>query len=202
MLIVLFTSLISVLLAFIFYKTIHKYNYFIYGFFAILAIGVHENGNAITLGYVPFGLFLVVMFTGVLDKGKIRKRLAMVRAEYAIIATILLLPHALGYLIWYLEIAFPQMLTISQISGILAVIVIVPLFITSFQIIRKKMTYKVWKRLHKASYVMYGLSFLHLLLLNNERLYYYIVIAGVYSFFKFLDIMSQRKKNKLKETSN
>jgi len=192
----LVTAIISVILAYFFYKQIHKYNYFIFGIFAIVALAFHDSGNGITLGFIPFGLFLVVIFTGTLNKGVIRKRLAMVRAEYAIIATILLLPHALGYIEIYLDEVFPELATLSQIIGVIAFVLIVPLFVTSFQFIRKKMSYKTWKTLHKAGYVIYGLIWVHLLLLQNERFYLYLVIGVLYIATRVIDFITIQNKKR------
>jgi DMSO/TMAO reductase YedYZ heme-binding membrane subunit len=192
--IALTTAIISVFLAYFLYKPIHKYNYFIYGFFALIALAFHEDGNAITLGFIPFGLFLVVIFTGALSKGVIRKRLAMVRAEYAIIATILLLPHAFGYIEIYLDEIFPELASVSQILGVIAFVIIIPLFVTSFQFVRKKMNYKSWKLLHRAAYIVYGLIWFHLLLLQNERFYLYLAVGILYILTRVYDIITTQKK--------
>lgn len=194
MTIVLLTALISVILALLLYKQIHEYKVILYLFFGLLGLVVHESGNIITLGYVPFGLFLVVMFTGVLNKGLIRKRLARVRAEYAIIGFILLLPHAIGYIEIYLDEIFPTLASVSQIIGVIAFLIMIPLTVTSFQSIRKKFTYKQWKSLHQAAYFAYLGVFIHLLLLNNERFFYYLAITIVYIVLKIPDIYKQLKK--------
>lgn len=196
MLIILSTALISVFLAFLFYKEIHKYKIIIYIVTGVLALLVHESGNVITLGFVPFGIFLVVMFAGTLDKGIYRKRLFQVRAEYAIIGFILLLPHAFGYIEIYLEELFPKLLTFSQLAGLLSFIIMIPLTITSFQIIRKKFTYKQWKTLHKGAYYVYLFIFIHLLVLNNDRFYYYLAITITYICLKVPDFYKTYSKQK------
>jgi sulfoxide reductase heme-binding subunit YedZ len=196
MTIVLLTALISVILAFFFYKQIHKYKYILYGFFGLLALVVSESGNIITLGFVPFGIFLVVMYTGVLDKGIVRKRLALVRAEYAIIGSILLLPHAIGYLEIYLDEVFPKLAGWSQLFGVLAFLTMIPLFVTSFQFIRKKFSYKEWKSLHKVAYVSYLFIFAHLLILNNDRFFYYLAITVVYIALKVPTVYKWIEKRK------
>ena len=203
MTVILLTAIISVILALLFYKQIHEYKIILYVFFGLLALVVHESGNIITLGFVPFGIFLVVMFAGTLNKGVYRKRLFMVRAEYAIIGFILLLPHAIGYIEIYLDEVFPQLLSLSQVMGILSFVIMIPLAITSFQIIRKKFTYKQWKKLHTAAYYAYLAVFIHLLVLNNERFLYYLAITIVYVLLKAPDIykiFQKKYQTKRKET--
>ena len=73
--IVIFTLSIS------FPRFIHKHNYFIYIISAIIAIIFSgEEANIITLGYVPLSFMIVVMYTGVFQRGFIKKRLMTVRA--------------------------------------------------------------------------------------------------------------------------
>ena len=204
MTVILITALTSVILAFVFYKQIHQYKFVLYVIAAVIGIAIHDDANIITLGYVPLAMFLVVMYSGVLNKGKLRKRLFMVRAEYAILATILLLPHGLGYLLYFLdEIDFKNW-GISFFVGFVTLLFIVPLFITSFQSIRKKMKYKQWKSLHRTAYIVYTLIFAHLLLLQNERFYIYLSIYGLYVLFKIPDLVKDynKKKSKLKEAKN
>lgn len=198
MTIILLTAIISTILSFFLYRQIHEYKIILYIFFGLLAFIVHESGNIITLGFVPYGLFLVVMFTGALDKGITRKRLSMVRAEYAIIGTILLLPHAIGYIEIYLDEMFPKVPPLYFFIGLLAFVMIIPLFVTSFQNVRRKLKYKQWKRLHQAAYLSYLLIFIHLLLLNNERFIYYLAIVVIYVLIKvpsFYRIKNKKKTN-------
>jgi DMSO/TMAO reductase YedYZ heme-binding membrane subunit len=197
MTIILTTSIISVFLAFYLYKPIHKYRYPIYAVVAIISLIAAEDANIINMGYVPFGVFLVVMYAGVLEKGLLRKRLFMVRAEYAVIATIFLLPHAFGYLGFFLEDADILKAPINFYFGLLSAIVAVPLFVTSFQFIRRRMNYKDWKRLHKAAYLFYNLVMIHLILLFNDRLWMYVSVYALYLILKvpsWITMISTKKE--------
>jgi DMSO/TMAO reductase YedYZ heme-binding membrane subunit len=181
MTVILVTSLLFTLFALILYRPIHRYRYFIYGLTAVVAIIVGgEEANLVTLGYIPFGIFLVVMYTGILDKGKIKKRLLMVRAEFAVIASILIAPHAIGYLEYLLEDIGFFNANLPYYLGILAALIIAPLFVTSFQVIRRKMSYHQWKTLHKVAYIFYGIVALHLILIQNDRMVLYILLFGFY----------------------
>ncbi|MBU1020357.1 MAG: ferric reductase-like transmembrane domain-containing protein [Firmicutes bacterium] len=193
MLVVIFVTIIS-LASYFFPKFIHKYNYVIYAVAAVIAIisGL-DYSNIVTLGYLPLSFMVVVMYTGVLDKGKIRKHLAMVRAENAIIGIILLSPHAIGYIEYYLEYASLINSPVPLI-GIASAIIAVPLFITSFPIIRKKFSYKEWKQIHLLAYLFYVLVFIHLLVINNSRTSIYLIIFGVYITLKSIELYKRYKK--------
>lgn len=192
--IILTTAIMTVMISLVLYKPIHKYKWFLYSIAVIISIIAMEDANVLSLGYIPFGIFLVVMYTGVLDKGVIRKRLSMVRAELAITASILLVPHAYGYLEYFLDdIGFINS-SISFYFGILAVLLIIPLFITSFQYIRRKMNYKQWKHLHRYAYIIYAIIGCHLILIQNDRMWLYLIVFGLYYAFKLPTILPRPKR--------
>lgn len=191
MTIILITALLCTLISFFLYKEIRKYSLFIYGVFIVASFFIGEESNIISLGYVPFGIFLVVMYSGVLEKGLLRKRLFMVRKELAIIASILVLPHGLGYLEYYLEDIGIFNGDVSFYIGIISILVMIPLTITSFGYIRKKFTYKSWKKVHLLAYPFYLLVGLHLILISNDRQMMYIIIFGVYFILKLIMIIQK-----------
>ena len=175
-------------------KFIHKHNYVIYAISGIITlIFSGEDANIITLGYVPLSYMIVVMYTGVFQKGFIKKRLMMVRAENAIIGFIFLLSHAIGFLEFYLDYGniFEN---IVPLIGLAAFILSIPLFVTSFRFIRKHFKYSEWKLLHKLAYLFYLLLLVHMILINNDRLIFYIFLFGVYFILKFYDIQKSNKK--------
>lgn len=106
-------------------------------------------------GHLSLSLFILVIFTGAFKKtSKIRKTLELVRGEIAVIAFILLLPHGLKN----------SSLALSgyNSTGLIANIFMVPLVLTTFIFIRKKMKPKDWKTLHKLSYVAYLMIYIHI----------------------------------------
>ena len=179
-------------------KQIHKYNYYIYAVaFIVSLVTVNEEANIFSLGFVPLSFFVVVMYTGVFERGKIRKRLMMVRAENAVLGSIFLIPHAYGFLEFLIDEG--KLLTnIVPVLGLFSLIAIVPLFLTSFRFIRKQYSYKEWKKLHEIAYLVYLLLFLHLLFLNNSRLLSYVIIFGVFFTLKAYDKSKIYLKNKTK----
>ena len=198
--------IIITILSYFLYKPIHKYKYVFYVIAFIIALILREDGNYITYGYTGLSFFIVVMFSGVLDKSTLRKRLFMVRAELAILGTIFLFPHALGYLDIVLEEVGLLNAPINFFFGFLSGVVIVPLFITSFTFIRKRMKYKEWKQLHQLAYLAYIAIGLHLILINNDRQLMYIILFGSYFVLKSIMLVQKRietnKKMKLKKNIN
>jgi DMSO/TMAO reductase YedYZ heme-binding membrane subunit len=184
MTIILFTAFLTTIISLFLYRPIHKYKYIIYGITGIIALVLLEEANVVSLGYVPFGIFVVVMLSGALDKGVLRKRLFMVRSELSVIGTILLVPHSLGYLEYYLDDIGLLNADISFLFGVLSVVVVIPLFVTSFRFVRKRFTYKNWSTLHKFAYLFYALVGLHLILIQNDRMWLYIVLFSVYFLLK------------------
>jgi DMSO/TMAO reductase YedYZ heme-binding membrane subunit len=175
-------------------KFIHKHNYIIYTFAAIIALILSgEEANIVTLGYVPLSFMIIVMYTGVFQKGLIKKRLMTVRAENAIIGIIFLLPHAIGFINFYLD--YSQLLSsVVPTIGLLAFILSIPLFITSFRFVRKHFKYKEWKFIHKLAYPFYVLLFAHLAFIDNSRLLFYAIVFGMYFLLKVYDLQKATKK--------
>lgn len=121
------------------------------------------------------------MFTGALKSGsQIKRQLSKVRREYAILGFMFITPHA--YLYTYEAI-------MSQIPldfmAILAIILMIPLFITSFKVIRSQTATSSWIQLHKLAHIIYLLIFLHAISVSqtNHIVAYYIVF-GTYFFLK------------------
>lgn len=125
----------------------------------------------ITKGTVTLALFTIVMYTGVLEKSKIKGKLMSVRGELSIIACIITLTHNILYGFRYFKFLFIQPgemklnVFIATIISLIMIIMMIPLMITSFKRVRKKMKFKTWKRIQKMAYPFYGLMYVHIMLL-------------------------------------
>ncbi len=143
--------------------------------------------QAIFQGHMTFAFFMLVMFAGAFKKkSKPKIMLMRVRRENAIIGFMFLVPHAAFLLITALSALNP--------TGTIAFLIMIPLFITSFPKIRKKMHPLQWRKLHKWAYAAYAMIFIHLASINTiaqedslrfVRLGIYTVIFGVYTYLKF-----------------
>lgn len=106
-------------------------------------------------GIIAFAMINVVLFTGILaDKWSITKKLKSYRGIYSILGFILSLPHV------YLNLFVDQEI---NVFGIASIVIMLPLFITSFNIVKKEMKLEEWIKLQKAAYPVYILLFIHLI---------------------------------------
>jgi len=202
MIILLFATLL-ILLAIFGGKFVRKHNVKIYigvTIFAILAFIMKDKikiFDPFVEGFVGLSIFYVVMITGALkDKSKLRVKLMGLRREYSIIGFILITPHATKYLLEFLsgDIKLP-------LFGVIGYAIMIPLFITSFYTIRKKMSRYAWVTLQKFAYVSYIMLFIHLIrnASTTPNLIVYVVLFVGYFIMKiYKEIIKFNKKSKNK----
>ncbi|QLY39949.1 hypothetical protein HF295_03385 [Hujiaoplasma nucleasis] len=200
------TFIIFIILSFLlYYKStwIKKHNTSLYTFFIILSLiaflisqlATHTIFNSLTLpwikGFLGLALFYMVMLAGALPNWTYQKKLYSVRTELSIIGFIAISPHAIFNLVKIIKGTIEP-----TYFGIIAYIIMIPLFITSFISIRKKMKPKDWKKLQRLAYIVYILLFIHLIihysLPINQILY--IVLLVNYLIFKLIKIFKNSKR--------
>ena len=153
-------------------------------------------------GGLSGGLFIIVMWTGAFPNGsKPVKYLLPIRGQLSIIASILTLGHNVAYGKTYFGrmAASPVSLSATTLTAavcsIVMVLIMLPLFITSFLSVRKKMRPKAWKKLQRSAYVFYGLLYCHVLLLALPN-----VLAGkpayILTAFVYTSIFSSGSKKR------
>lgn len=183
-----------------FYRKIRQYNIYLYGLSLVIGIiSMFFETNIINMGYVGLSFYIIVMFMTIMDKSEIKKRLMGNRAEYAIIGGIFAFTHGLKFILYALDYEFFFKAPINFYFGIASSILLIPLFITSFIYIRKKMKGKTWKKLHKLSYVFYTVIGLHVILIQNERFIFYISLFSIYivlRLFTYYQVKHPLKQNK------
>ncbi len=109
-------------------------------------------------GFVGFAFFYVVMVTGALNPNwKLTKKLRSVRAPYSILGFVLLMSHPLNYVA---EVLSKQ--RDIPYFGVAAFVIMIPLFITSYMAVRKKMKAQAWIKLQRWAYLSYALVLIHL----------------------------------------
>lgn len=150
--------------------------------------------NLIWQGHLTLALYILVMYAGAFKKKSKPKIILMrVRRELAILGFLTLIPHATLLIVTALSALNP--------TGTLALLIMIPLFITSFPRIRKKMHPLTWRKLHHWAYAAYAMIFLHLVTITtiaqrtsetngyNQywwlRLTLYTLIFAVYSVLKY-----------------
>lgn len=198
--ILLLSTIIITITTYFFSKKIHQYNTELYSAAIVVVFFTTSHiPNIVNTGYVPLSFFIVTMFIGILDKGSIKKKLFTARAELSIIGSILMFPHAYGYLEFYYTDYSLLGQDLFFYMGILAYIIMLPLMITSFQKIRRKLGFKKWKLLHRTAYLFFILAGIHVILIDNANAIFYIGIFGFYAFMKIITMMEALSDSPLKK---
>lgn len=148
---------------------------FVYSGAAQNLTGIPQTmANVFLQGGLAGALFIFVMYAGAVpDKSAFRKAVMPIRGQLSILASILTLGHNIAYGKTYFVYLFTQAsslrlnVLLAALCSIVMILIMLPLFITSFLCIRKKMQPKKWKRLQRLAYIFYALMFVHVLLLNT-----------------------------------
>lgn len=167
-----------------------NFNYLMIGSIILSIVLYFVEFDLVTKGFIGLAFFIVVMYGGAFKKSsKISKRIRAVRKEYSILGFIFVAAHSIFYLIEMLGGTFE-----FEWLGIIAFIIMIPLFITSFSKVRSKMNAKDWKNLQKFAYPVYLLIFIHLMLIGSaDHLLIYIVIFSVYTALKLYNYLLANK---------
>ena len=177
----------ALLLAFGFNSLLRRHEYLLYGFGICLAVPsavLAAEGIPAGLSYpvqmllavfskggLAGALFLVVMFTGALpDQSKARKKLIPVRRQLSILASVLAIGHGAGYgTVYFVRLftAASELKTVmlsAILCSLLLLILLLPLCVTSFIAVRRRMKPAAWKRLQRWAYLFYALIYGHIIL--------------------------------------
>jgi DMSO/TMAO reductase YedYZ heme-binding membrane subunit/uncharacterized protein with FMN-binding domain len=164
------------------HKYLRKHAILFYILFAAISI----SGMAVTLGNIRLSafvtsyvrpvlwggglagaLFIIVMITGALPNGsRLIKVLMPIRGELSIIASILTLGHNISYFRLVISSEPTVRTRLAGACSLVMFLIMMPLFITSFKAVRKRMSAKNWKKLQRLAYVFYGLLFVHVMCLT------------------------------------
>ena len=153
-------------------------------------------------GTLGTGIFAVVMFLGAMGKdSKLRKYLMPVRGRLSILASIIIFSHVVFYLPVYLPKLYrPGSMdtekTIATVLSIVMLAIMLPLFITSFRIIRRKIKGVEWKKLQRWAYLFYALIYVHVFMLllphvrtgNKENMISLIVYSILFALYAIMRI--------------
>lgn len=150
-------------------------------------------------GHLTLAFFIIVMYGGAFKKkSKAKITIMKVRREMAILGFLTLIPHAVLLIVTALSAMNP--------TGVIATTLLLPLFVTSFPKLRKKMHPVEWRGFHRWAYLAYLAIFAHLAAINIiaqddsfrfVRLGLYIIIFGLYTFLKFKNhILVEQPKTK------
>ena len=115
-------------------------------------------------------LFAVVMYIGVFARdSRVATYLRPIRAELSIMAWLLSLGHMAIYMSSYvtsLSSGLPQTnVAVALAVAIALFVLLVVLGVTSFNMVKKRMTKEAWKRVQLLAYPFWALVYVHLLLM-------------------------------------
>ncbi|MGD9910520.1 MAG: ferric reductase-like transmembrane domain-containing protein [Candidatus Izemoplasmatales bacterium] len=171
-----------------------KYSQWLYLCFIALAVISYLNINTLLFtpiksGYLGLAFFYVVMIVGAMPLKQKQPKENPLRRDYSILGFITITPHALFYITQASNGEIKP-----AIFGILAYLIMIPLFITSFPIIRHKMREKNWKKLQQFAYLSYLFLFVHLLINSDGiNLILYIILFSFYFVLKTIKVIRQKK---------
>ena len=115
-----------------------------------------EYVTYITRGYLGYALFFIVMMVGVLpNKWTFSRNIKRNRGVFSILGFLLISPHAFLHVFGFFS-------TIN-LFGIIAYVLMIPLTIISFRVIRKQISPKDWFTIQKAAYLIYIMLFTHII---------------------------------------
>ena len=165
-------------------------------------------------GILAGSLFILVMLAPVLPKHfSGRKTIYLLRGEMAISASLITLAHNLAFGGKYFGAVFFGQGHISlmelhaAIVSCLMILLLIPLTITSFQTVRRKMQAKTWKKLQNWSYLFYLLLYLHIFFIyqgalirgKGEYFFTLMIYSFIFGFYGFLRIRQYRMQKESKE---
>ena len=165
-------------------------------------------------GILAGSLFILVMLAPVLPKSfSGRKTIYLLRGEIAICASLITLAHNLAFGGKYFGALFLGQGHISlmelhaAIVSCLMILLLIPLTITSFQSIRRKMQAKTWKRLQNWSYLFYLFLYLHIFFIyqgalirgKGEYFFTLMLYSFIFGFYGFLRIRQYRVQKETRE---
>ena len=154
-------------------------------------------------GIFATATFMIVMFLGTITKhNKFSKKLMAIRGEISIMASLLVFSHNIIFGLRYFPILFtnpssmPKRELIASIITIFLLLMLIPLFVTSFKSVRKKMKAKNWKNLQKMAYPFFIGIYIHVMVLYSanvkDNMLGIIVYTIIYASYIVLRL---RKRN-------
>ena len=165
-------------------------------------------------GVLAGSLFILVMLAPVLPKRfSGRKTIYLLRGEMAICASLITLAHNLAFGGKYFGALFFGQGHISlmelhaAIVSCLMILLLIPLTITSFQTVRRKMQAKSWKKLQNWSYLFYLLLYMHIFFIyqgalirgKGEYFFTLMLYSFIFGFYGFLRIRQYRVQKETRE---
>ncbi|WP_276876057.1 hypothetical protein [Anaerococcus hydrogenalis] len=156
-------------------------------------------------GIFATATFMIVMFLGTVTKhNDFSKKLMAIRGEISIIASILVFSHNIIFGLHYFPILFtnpssmPTRQLIASIITIFLLLMLIPLFVTSFKTVRRKMKAKSWKNLQKMAYPFFMGIYVHIMVLYSANWKENMIGIIIYTTIYLLYIVLRLRKRNIK----
>lgn len=169
--------------------------------------------SVLTQGGLAGALFIYVMYASAVPSVfLLKKRVIVIRRQLSIIACILTLGHNIAFGRQYFVLLFTKAadmrltILLASICSVLMILIMLPLFITSFLAVRKRMKPKAWKQLQRIAYAFYTLLYIHIMLLNMPNALHgkwssmlnvvlYSIVYLTYFSSRIVRAMEKKQKN-------
>ena len=149
--------------------------------------------------------FMIVMFLGTITKhNDFSKKLMAIRGEMSIMASLLVFSHNIIFGLRYFPILFtnpsamPQRQLIASIITIFLLLMLIPLFVTSFKTVRRKMKAKSWKNLQKMAYPFFIGIYVHVMVLYSSNWKENMLGVIIYTLIYLAYIVLRLRKRNIK----
>lgn len=149
--------------------------------------------------------FMIVMFLGTITKhNDFSKKLMAIRGEMSIMASLLVFSHNIIFGLRYFPILFtnpssmPQRQLIASIITIFLLLMLIPLFVTSFKTVRRKMKAKSWKNLQKMAYPFFIGIYVHVMVLYSANWKENMLGVVIYTLIYLAYIILRLRKRNIK----
>ncbi len=176
--------------------------------------------NMFSRGIFTTATFMVVMYLGVITKhNKLSRKLMSVRGEISIIGSLLTLSHNVVFGVKYFPMLFtnpkamPTRELIASTITLCLLAMLIPLFVTSFKSVRRKMSGKTWKKIQRFAYLFYGLIYVHVMLImlpvattgNSQyilNVLIYSLVFITYAVMRINKALNKKSSTKVQATIN
>lgn len=145
----------------------------------VLPAGLKFVTDLFQRGVMASATFVIVMYLGLVrNHTAFTRRYMRIRGEMSIIGCLMALTHNILFGRHYFvalfdrEAIMPTQVRLAAIVSMCLIALMIPLFVTSFTAVRRKMKGKSWKRLQRLAYPFYILLYVHVMLLfsmNPEK---------------------------------
>lgn len=153
--------------------------------------------NIFSRGIFSTATFMVVMFLGTIIKhNKLSRKLMGVRGEISIMGSLIVLSHNVVFGVQYFPMLFtnpkamPTRQMIASIITLCLLAMLIPLFITSFKSVRRRMSGKTWKNVQRLAYPFFIGIYVHVMVLYSadvrSHLTGIIVYTAIYGSYVVL----------------